>query len=68
MTELNEYSNKENYALVVSILILSIIMGFSGGLQFISYRVMLFLATGYYLGHLIYVEKQSNPNQMESIN
>ena len=68
MTELNEYSNKENYALVVSILILSIIMGFSGGLQFISYRVMLFLATGYYLGHLIYVEKQSNTNQMESIN
>ena len=68
MTELNEYSNKENYALVVSILILSIIMGFSGGLQFISYRVMLFLATGYYLGHLIYVEKQSNQNQMESIN
>jgi len=57
----SEYSSKENFALVVSILILSLIMGFSGGLQFISYRVILFLAIGYYLGLSIYYK----PNYLE---
>ena len=61
---ISEYSNKENFALVISILILSLVMGFSGGLQFISYRVMLFLAIGYYMGHLIYT--QSKPIDLKS--
>lgn len=64
INSISESSNKENYALVISILILSLVMGFSGGLQFISYRVMLFLAIGYYLGHLIY--NQNKPMAMKS--
>jgi len=49
---------KENYALVTSALVLSLIMGFSGGLQFISYRIMLFLTIGYYLGDLIHFKSK----------
>tara|TARA_B100001287_G_C22684600_1_gene532522 strand:+ start:1954 stop:3198 length:1245 start_codon:yes stop_codon:yes gene_type:complete len=49
---------KENYALVTSVLILSLIMGFSGGLQFVSYRIMLFLTIGYYLGDLIHFKSK----------
>ena len=49
---------KENYALVTSVLVLSLIMGFSGGLQFISYRIMLFLTIGYYLGDLIHFKSK----------
>ena len=48
------FSFTENFALVMSILILSLVMGLSGGLQFMSYRIMMFLATGYYLGNLIH--------------
>lgn len=48
------FSFTENFALVMSILVLSLVMGLSGGLQFMSYRIMMFLATGYYLGNLIH--------------
>lgn len=43
---------RDRFALIVSLLILSLIMSFSGGLQFISYRVILFLTIGVYIGEL----------------
>lgn len=42
----------EDYALIVSLMIVSFIMSFSGGLQFLSYRIILFLLIGYSLGNL----------------
>jgi hypothetical protein len=58
---------KENFALVTSALVLSLIMGFSGGLQFISYRIMLFLTIGYYLGGLIhYMPKPSEKSTLQT--
>ncbi len=40
----------ENHALIISMIILSLVMSFSGGLQFSSYRIILFLFIGYFLG------------------
>ena len=57
------FSFTENFALVMSILILSLVMGLSGGLQFMSYRIMMFLATGYYLGNLIHSNHSGNNQQ-----
>lgn len=46
------FLGNEYYALIVSTIVLSMVMSFSGGLQFISYRVMLFLVLGYFLGQI----------------
>jgi hypothetical protein len=43
---------QENHALVLSIIVLSLVMSVSGGLQFLSYRIMLFLALGYFIGEM----------------
>lgn len=46
------FKGNELYALIISVIVLSLIMSFSGGLQFVSYRVMLFLVLGYFLGQM----------------
>ena len=43
----------ENFALLFSLIVLSFIMSFSGGVQFTSYRVILFLTMGFYLGQMM---------------
>ena len=40
----------ENHALIIAMVVLSLAMSFSGGLQFSSYRIILFLFLGYFLG------------------
>ena len=56
ISKLGEFSRKEtiivkeNHALIIAILISSLLMSFSGGLQFSSYRIILFLFIGYYIG------------------
>ena len=45
-------SIREDSALVFSLCILSLIMSFSGGIQFVSYRSILFLVIGIYVGQI----------------
>lgn len=40
----------ENNALILGLIILSLTMSISGGIQFVSYRIMLFLLIGYAIG------------------
>lgn len=40
----------ENHALIIAMVVLCLAMSFSGGLQFSSYRIILFLFLGYFLG------------------
>jgi len=42
----------ENYALILACITLSLVMSISGGLQFVSYRVMLFLIIGCSIGEM----------------
>lgn len=42
--------SNENHATILSLILLSLVMSFSGGLQFSSYRIILFLYIGYFLG------------------
>jgi hypothetical protein len=43
---------REDYALLISIIIMSLIMSISGGIQFVSYRGMLFLSLGVCIGQM----------------
>ena len=54
------YTNliSENHALVLSLITLSLVMSISGGLQFASYRVILLLIIGYYLGEMMRIRDQ----------
>ena len=54
------YTNliSENHALVLSLISLSLVMSISGGLQFASYRVILLLIIGYYLGEMMRIRDQ----------
>jgi hypothetical protein len=51
---------KENFSLVMSLIVLSLVMSFSGGLQFVSYRIVLFLVIGYAFGEMILIQRQSS--------
>ena len=44
----------ENFALTSSLIVLSLTMSFSGGIQFISYRIILFLYMGYSIGRIFF--------------
>jgi hypothetical protein len=44
----------ENFALTSSLIVLSLTMSFSGGIQFISYRIILFLYIGYSIGRIFF--------------
>lgn len=65
-TTKNKVISKENYSLVLSLIVLSLVMSFSGGLQFVSYRIILFLVIGYAIGEMILIQRQSiyKPNQL----
>ena len=65
-TPKNKVISKENYSLVLSLIVLSLVMSFSGGLQFVSYRIILFLVIGYAIGEMILIQRQSiyKPNQL----
>lgn len=55
----NKIASKENYSLILSLIVLSLVMSFSGGLQFVSYRIILFLVIGYAFGEMVYITRQS---------
>jgi hypothetical protein len=65
-TTKNKIDSKENYSLILSLIVLSLVMSFSGGLQFVSYRIILFLVIGYALGEMIFIQRQSTfkPSQL----
>lgn len=42
----------EHFSLIISIIALSLTMSLSGGLQFVSYRIMLFLTLGFFIGQM----------------
>jgi hypothetical protein len=44
----------ENFALLSSLIVLSLTMSFSGGIQFLSYRIILFLYIGYSIGRIYF--------------
>jgi hypothetical protein len=50
----------ENFALICSLLVLSLVMSFSGGIQFISYRIILFLYIGYAMGRIYFLKSITN--------
>ena len=50
----------ENFALVCGLLALSLVMSFSGGIQFISYRIILFLYIGYAIGRIYLLNTIAN--------
>ena len=43
----------ENHALVLSLISLSLVMSISGGIQFVSYRVILFFIIGFFIGEMM---------------
>jgi hypothetical protein len=49
----------ENFALIASLIVLSLTMSFSGGIQFISYRIILFLYIGYAIGKVDFWKKEA---------
>ena len=51
---------KEDFALVVAVLAMSLIMSVSGGLQFVSYRAILFLTIGVYIGQILFTVQQEH--------
>ncbi len=51
----------ENFALTSSLLVLSLTMSFSGGIQFISYRIILFLYIGYSIGRIFFWINKAKP-------
>ncbi|NCA22108.1 MAG: hypothetical protein EBS86_13335, partial [Crocinitomicaceae bacterium] len=55
---------KEDFALIVGCMILSLTMSFSGGLQFMSYRIILFLIIGYSIGNIKFQFLQLKQNEI----
>jgi hypothetical protein len=43
----------ENHALIVGLISLSLVMSISGGIQFVSYRVILLFIFGFYIGEMM---------------
>ncbi len=67
----NPYCNgklevKESFALLCSLIFLSLAMSFSGGLQFLSYRIILFLYIGYAIGRIHFWRWRNHLIQNES--
>jgi hypothetical protein len=56
----------EDFALIFGTIILSLTMSFSGGLQFISYRIILFLIIGYSLGNIKFQFLQLKNNEIRN--
>lgn len=48
---------REDYTLLISIIVMSLIMSISGGIQFVSYRAMLFLILGVCIGQMMGIVK-----------
>jgi len=57
---------KEDFALIVGCMILSLTMSFSGGLQFMSYRIILFLIIGYSIGNIKFQFLQLKQNEIRN--
>lgn len=56
----------EDFALIFGCIILSLTMSFSGGLQFMSYRIILFLIIGYSLGNIKFQYLQLKNNEIRN--
>lgn len=48
---------REDYSLLISVIVMSLIMSISGGIQFVSYRGMLFIVVGVCIGQMMGVVK-----------
>lgn len=57
---------KEDFALIVGSMILSLTMSLSGGLQFMSYRIILFLIIGYSIGNIKFQFLQLKQNEIRN--
>jgi hypothetical protein len=44
---------REDYTLLISVIVMSLIMSISGGIQFVSYRAMLFIVLGVCIGQMM---------------
>jgi hypothetical protein len=49
---------REDYTLLISVIVMSLIMSISGGIQFVSYRAMLFIVLGVCIGQMLSTVKQ----------
>jgi hypothetical protein len=61
---------KEDYTLLISVIVMSLIMSISGGIQFVSYRAMLFLVLGVCIGQMmgtVKTQQQIKENLQPSI-
>ena len=59
-------NEQEDFALIVGCMILSLTMSFSGGLQFMSYRIILFLIIGYSIGNIKFQFLQLKHNEIRN--